>query len=457
MDRLRLAYFTPLSPLRTALADHSEGLLPLIAQDADVDLFIDEGYSPVNPRIVERLNIYSYREFPQRAADYDLPVYVMGDDLTYHGYMHDLMRDYPGVVILHDTEFQHYFIQRTYARGDVAAYRAELEYAYGPLADSIMAVVQAGEIERLRGLFPLVERIVDWSRGAIVYNDFAREDLTRRRPEAKVRALKHHFYLPDGFPAEVDVASLRKRWQLEGNFIIGTFGLFIPDKRIDVCLRAFKRFLAIRPDARYILVGQHSPYYDVPGMIRRYGLDGHVILTGWMDALEFAQHLCLPDIVIHLRYPHIGGTSYTPIRLLGLGRPTILSDIETLMEFPEGCCVKIAPDEYEEETLFAVLCYLAEHDEIRQQMGENARHFIQEHHDVGRIARQHVEFFAEVAASPPKTPPSPPYHFWDDQLVQEIAAILARWGVSERDDDLLRPIAAAIAELTRPLAPLGFV
>jgi len=449
MSRLRLAYFTPLSPLRTALADHSEGLLPLIAQEADVDIFIDEGYSPSNPHIVNCLNIYPYREFPRRAADYDLPVYVMGDDLTYHDYMHDFMRDYPGVVVLHDTEFQHYFIQRTWARGDMAAYQAELEWAYGPsLADAVMTIACAGQIDRVRGLCPLVERLVDWSRGVIVYNEYARCELMRRCPGARVRALKYHFYLPEGFPAEVDVDGLRKRWDIEGQFIIGTFGLFIPDKRIDVCLRAFKRFLAVRPDARYMLIGQNSPYYDVPGMIRDYGLGEYVTLTGWMDALEFTQHLFLPDIVIHLRYPHIGGTLYTPLRLLGLGRPTILSDIEVLMDLPEGCCVKIAPDEYEEETLFAMLCYLAEHPDLRQKMGENARRFIQEHHNVARIARQHVEFFEEVVASPPKPFTRPPSQFWDEQLVRESAAILARWGVSDVDDDLLQPIADAIAALS---------
>jgi len=446
---LRIAFFTPLAPKRTALADHSEGLLPYLGQGADIDLFIDEGYKPTTRAIVERFDIYSYKEFPRRAADYDLPVYVMGNNNDFHGYMHDLMRDYPGIVILHDTDFHHYFVARTLQHGDVAAYQAEMEYAYGQTGRQATSLALAGEVDRLRGVFPLVERLVDWGRGCIVYNDFAYRDLRRRRPQARVRCLNYHFYLPAGFPTKVDIEALRRRWGVQDAFVLGTFGLFIPDKRIEVCLRVFQRFLEVRPDARYLLVGQHSPPYDVPGMIRTHGLEDRVTLTGWMDPLEFAKHLCVPDITIHLRSPHIGGTLYTPIRLLGLGQPTILSDIEPLAGFPEGCCAKVPPDEYEEETLLAFLKRLAEGGELRHQMGENARQFVACHHNVEQIARDHLGFFDEVVSAPAPVK-EPATKSWQDQLVRDSAAILAGWGVSEQDEALLAPIAEAIAELTDP-------
>jgi glycosyltransferase involved in cell wall biosynthesis len=450
MGRLNIAFFTPLAPLQTALSDHSEGLLPYLARDANISLFIDEGYRPTSPNIVDQFAIYSYQDFPWRATDYDLNVYVMGDNLSFHGYMHNLMAEYPGIVILHDTNFQHYFLARALQLGDPGIYQAEMEYAYGAAGRRVAALAHAGKIDRLRGPYPLVECIVDWSLGAVVYNEFAYNDLLMRRPHARVQCLDYHFYLPPGFPAEVDVQAMKRRWGLDGCFIIGTFGLFIPDKRIDVCLRVFERFLDIRPDARYLLVGGHSPYYDVPGLIRSHGLEDRVTLTGWMGALEFAQHLRVPDIVLHLRYPHIGGTLYTPIRLLGLGQPTILSDIEPLNDFPEGCCAKIAPDEYEEDTLLEVLVYLAEHEDRRRQMGDNGRQFMRQHHDATQIARKHLDFFEHVASSDAKPTAERTPGLWDGQLVRETAAILAEWGVTEQDDELLQAVTAAIAGLSIP-------
>jgi glycosyltransferase involved in cell wall biosynthesis len=430
-----------------------------LAGQAEIDLFIDEGYRPSSPAIIDRFKIYGGKSFSRRAAEYDLPVYVMGNNHGFHGYMHDIMQDHPGVVLFHDTDFQHYFVGRTLQHGDVAGYLAEMEYAYGLTGREAGALALAGDVEKLRGAFPLVERLLDWNRGAIVYNEFALADLQRRRPGASLRQVNYHFYLPPGFPAQVDTASLRQRWGLEDRFVVGTFGLFIPDKRIEVCLRAFRRFLESRTDAHYLLAGNHAPAYDVPGMIRREGLDKRATLTGWMDALLFAQHLCLPDVTIHLRHPHIGGTLYTPIRLLGLGQPTILSDIEPLAGFPEGCCAKVAPVPDEEDMLLAILERLAGDAELRALMGQNGRQFVERHHNLAHIARQHLSFFEEMASAPGSSTADTVPGFWTGQLVRDTATILAHWGVGAGDpddqkdataveDELLRPLAAAIAELT---------
>ena len=134
-------------------------------------------------------------------------------------------------------------------------------------------------------------------------------------------------------------------------------------------------------------------------MIHELGLEKHVVLTGWMDPVSFTQHMYLLDIGIHLRYPHIGGTPFTPIRLMGLGIPTLLSDIEPLAELPEGVCAKIAPDEFEEDTLCALLTYLADHEDVRRQLGENGARWIRENHDAGRIAAQYIAAIEEAVTS----------------------------------------------------------
>jgi glycosyltransferase involved in cell wall biosynthesis len=445
---MRIAFFTPLPPLRTALADHSAGLLPYLGQGADLDLFIDEGYHPASQNVVEQFKIYSYKEFYRRAGDYDLTVYVMGNNAHFHGYIYNLMRDYPGVVILHDTDLQQYFFVRALKHGHWADYLAELENSYGRVAGRrIAAMALAEQIDRVQGVYPLVEPVISWSLGAIVYNEFAYHDLLIRCPQARVRQLKYHFYLPQGFPAPVDTQALRERWGLDGFFVIGTFGLFHQEKRLDVCLRAFKRFQQTRPDARYLLVGNHDSNYDLPGLIRSLELEDSVILTGWLEALEFSQHLCVPDIAIHLRYPHIGGTLYTPLRLLGLGRPTILSEIEPLAEFPEGCCVKIPPDDYEEDTLVEILKYLADQPDFRFQMEENAQQFIQRHYNIAQIAHEHLDFFEQVVNSQANPIGESASNSHDNLLIRESATILAKWDVNEDEEALLAPIAKAIASL----------
>jgi glycosyltransferase involved in cell wall biosynthesis len=133
--------------------------------------------------------------------------------------------------------------------------------------------------------------------------------------------------------------------------------------------------------------------------VRYIGLADRVILTGWQSPPDFARYMLALDIGIHLRYPHIGGTPYTPIRLMGLGINTIVSEIEPLAEIPEGACIKILPDDYQERTLAVMLDYLADHADFRQQLSQNAQRFIAQHHDLSQIARSTLEFMEQALAA----------------------------------------------------------
>lgn len=385
-----IAFFTPLSPLHTALADHSEGLLPHLAELADVDLFIGDGYTPTNPEITDRFAIYNFRDFSHRAGRYDAALYAMGDNATLHGYIYEMLQQFPGVVMLHDTTLHRTMINLAFQQGRSEMYLQQMRDAYGVADIRIAQRIASGYGEGYVRRYPLFERVVNSSLGVIVYNGHARRQVLRHCPNARVTHINYHFFLPPGFPAHTDVAALHRRWSLEGRFVVGSCGIFVPPKRLDSCLHAFARFRERHPKAAYLLVGGHPPDYDLPGLIHRMGLEEHVVLTGWMDPVHFTQHMYLLDIGIHLRYPHIGGTPFTPIRLMGLGIPTLISDIEPLAEFPEGVCAKVAPDEFEEDTLLALLTYLADHEDVRQSLGQNGARWIREHHDASRIAAEHI-------------------------------------------------------------------
>jgi glycosyltransferase involved in cell wall biosynthesis len=444
---MRIAFFTPLSPLKTAIADHSEGLLPHMASLADVDLVIDTGYQPNNPEICDRFDIYDFHDFPARAHRYDAILYAMGDDASFHGYIYEMLQKHPGVVTLHDTTLHRTMIHLAFAQGRPELYHREMHYAYGWSDPDIPQQVLSGYGDDYVRRYPFFERVVDSSLGVIVHNGYARKQVLRYCPWARVTQINQHFFMPPGFPDETHGPELRARWGLENRFVVGSFGILVPHKRLDVCLRAFARFREQYPAAAYLLVGNHPPGFDLPGLIEGLGLDEEVVLTGWLDPVRFAQHMFLADIGIHLRYPHIGGTPFTPIRLMGLGIPTIVSDIGPLAALPEGACVKVPPDQFEEDTLVAVMEYLAEYADVRRRLGENGADWIREHHDAARIAARYVDAIRQAAAGSPPVRPTD-YHAEHRlaYLVREMAAMASRLGIREEDDHLLRPMAEAIAK-----------
>jgi glycosyltransferase involved in cell wall biosynthesis len=236
--------------------------------------------------------------------------------------------------------------------------------------------------------------------------------------------------------------------------VVGTYGLLIRAKQLDVALRAFARFRRDEPQAVYLLVGPVARDLDLAGMVHRMGLDDAVRMVGWQDPPSFVRHMLVADLALQLRYPHIGGTPYTPIRLMGLGIPTIVTNIEPLARIPEGCCVKVDVDEHEEEVILTTMQFLARHDGARQELAERGRSYIQtEHHP--RAVAQKYKAFIEDLLSPELEAAESGARDWEQYLIREVAAILADWGVQSGDGALLRPFAEAIANLDLSESPSG--
>ena len=401
---MRIAFFTPLSPKPSALSDFGDGLALALASQpgVEVDVYIDSRYTPDNPTVVRRLSPRSCREFPSRARDYDVCLYSLGDHNGHHGYMLDFVYRYPGVVILNDLTLHRLVLYHAMARGSLRSYFEEMRYAYNLYDAGIAEQVMANVGDRLILEYPLFERVVDNSRGVVVQNEYARARILSSRPQARVACIPYPFFMPPGF-CDFDLSERRARQRasrgLDDHFVVGSFGIFVADKHLEDCLRAFAHVARKHPKSHYMLGGFAPPEYDLEGHIRGLGLEKQVTITGWASPLRFVENMFALDVGIHLRYPHIGGTPYTPIRLMGLGVCTLVSDIEPLAELPQGACVKIAPDDYQEAVLTALLEHLADHPDFRRQVGENGRQFIERHHTLDGAARRYVEFLSATCAS----------------------------------------------------------
>jgi hypothetical protein len=158
------------------------------------------------------------------------------------------------------------------------------------------------------------------------------------------------------------------------------------------------------------------------------------------------------DVAVNLRYPTAGETSGTLVRLLGLGKPVVVSRAGAFAEIPDGCCAKVDLDENEEELLLATLRALAEDPALRQAMGDNARRYVEPHTPAAsgaayaELLRRAVEERWRPAPCPPPLAPFAPHDLFAE-LVRDTGADLADLGVAEDDDEVLQPVARALVEL----------
>jgi len=386
---MKIAYFSPLPPQRTGIADYSRDLLPYLAEHASLTLFVDQDVE-VDAELGARFPMRTVAEFPACRWDFDVAVYQMGNSLFHETTWH-VSQQYPGVTVLHDYSLHHLVAGITAWRGDFARYSREMGYAYGLSGCRLAREVQKG----LRGYplfeYPLNERCVATSLGVIVHSEYARSKLQSRPEVTNVAQVNQPVPLPESRnPARATLGLP------EDAFIVGQFGQMTPEKRLDDVVAAFRQLLRARSDVLLLLVGEVPEWYE--GLERALGgLEEKVVSVGYVpDLSTFFDYVAACDICVNLRHPTLGETSASLLRVMAVGRPVVVSDVGWYAELPGDCCLKLKHDGTEVEVLARYLLELAQDLERARKMGERARAYVAEHCDPRAVARAYLDFIESV-------------------------------------------------------------
>ncbi|HEY0734247.1 MAG TPA: glycosyltransferase, partial [Herpetosiphonaceae bacterium] len=316
----RIAYCSPVNPVESGISDYSEELLPYLGQYAEVSLFVDRGLAPTNPELRRHLAVHAIDELPalQRKRPFDAVVYHMGNSPA-HGAIYEMSRQVQGVIVLHEWVLHHFKLwHAAERRKDIGAYLREMQQRYGAEGERVARKMSRGQLQDAAFSFPLVEDLIERAQGLIGHSRFVVDQARSLRPNLPAAVV------PMGVPLPPLLAPDAAREQLGLPLdvpIWASFGHINPYKRMESALRAFKRFHAEQPDARYILVGSVSPSYDLTALIRRLGLDDSVVVTGYAPRADFERYVAAADLCLNLRWPTAGETSASLLRLLGAGRP----------------------------------------------------------------------------------------------------------------------------------------
>lgn len=446
----RVAYLSPLPPEASGIADYSVELLPGLRQRFEIDLF--SAARAELPPPLAGLAVAPYGRFPDMHArrPYDAVVYQLGNNADFHTDIYRLALRIPGIVVLHEYML-HHLLRGITSPGE---YIEVMRYSYGEAGARVARRLLETDHPAESWTYPLFEPIVDASVSVIVHSHSARRRVLRSRPTARVAVVPLHLSLSDLPRVTVESRSaLRRELGVpDGALVFASFGIIAPAKRIEVAIRAFARFRRRHPQSVYVLAGElPRGYTRVPDMLKGELGEG-VVVTGRLTLPRLLEVMDLCDVAINLRHPEGGETSATCVRLLGLGKPVIVSASGWFSDIPPGCCATVDTGRLEEEELVAVLETLAADPGLRADMGAAARRWAATGHDLdGSVELYAREIESAAAAAPPARPvmPSDAPHPGTDvatALLVEIAAAAGDLGVRENDTQLLPSIAAALVE-----------
>ena len=314
----------------------------------------------------------------------DIALYHVGNNQL-HREIYQRAIDAPGVVVLHDAVLHHFFLGSLNER----EYIEEFVYNYGAwnedLAHDLWAHRARSGADPRYFRYPMLRRIAERSQALIVHNPRAAKMVREHAPGAAVREIPH-LWAPAPLVENLDVIRLRAQLGIAPHtFLFGVFGHLRESKRLPAVLRAFEK--ARQGTDMALLIAGDFVSADLARALEPTLGSAGVLRIGYTKERDFWRHATAVDACINLRYPAAGETSGIAIRLMGIGKPVIMTAACEISGIPESACLRVDAGVAEEEMLAEYMVWLARFPEDARAIGRRGEAHIRELHAVDRVAR----------------------------------------------------------------------
>ena len=392
--RPKLAFLSPLPPLKSGIADYSAELLPELANHYEIELITDQ--QEVECRWAPRnFPIRNVRWFGQHAARFDRILYHFGNS-EFHKHMFDLQERFPGVIVLHD-----FYLSGVIDWMDATGFSTNnfvksLYYSHG--YQGLAALAREGR-KAVVSNYPVNKAVLDRAAGVIVHSHFNIEAAEHWYGEGTSREW-HVIPHLRALPPLPDRKQARDRLGIpENEFLLCSFGILHATKQSYRLLEAFLASpLAQDRRCQLVFVGENQLGSSIEERIDANNLGGRIRMIGYADRQLYSNFLTAADATVQLRTMSRGESSGTVLDALAHGLPLVINANGPMAELPDDCLIKLS-DEFDDDALVRAVVELWQDQELRTRLGRAGREWIRLHHDPGRVAELYRDAIEACAGS----------------------------------------------------------
>jgi glycosyltransferase involved in cell wall biosynthesis len=370
--RPRVALVTPWPPERSGIADYSWRLATELGKQADVDVVVArpaDQYALALEDGVHVMGAHEYRRL-EPLRQHDRILYCMGNSL-FHGHVYDLLRERPGVVVLHDVQLTGFYgwqAGRECPKEPAAALASKVHALYGHRLPPDVIGDQPLHWDRQVALGVYMTReIQNLAEACFVHSQFALDLLELDRGvldrETPVRVLPFGIPTAAGeVPHEVSDAPL-----------IVSMGVVNEVKGLASLISAFALVAAERPAARLIIAGatDDAESRRWHSYVREHAPGANIEIPGHVGPERYAELLREADLAVQLRLVTNGEASAAIADCLSAGLVTLVTDLGWAGELPAEVVSRV-PVGIEPVALAQRIGQLLDDDMLRSALGTAA-------------------------------------------------------------------------------------
>ncbi len=301
---------------------------------------------------------------------------------------------HPGVAVIHDAVLHHFLLGAL----PEARYVEEFVYNYGEwsrhIGEELWRERAACAVDPRYFRYPMLRRAVENARAVIVHNPGAAA-IAREHGAQNINVIPH-FFEPRPIP---DAAATERFRQCigvtPGTTLFGIFGYLRETKRVLPCINAFRRLHAVRPDTALLIAGEVVSG-DLFRLLENEQPHPAIHRVGRLDEADFLTAAAAVDCCLNLRYPPAGETSGIAIRLMGIGKPVIVTEGPETADIPASACLRVPAGVDEPTVLFDQMALIAGFPSVARDLGTEAARHISIRHSLENAAKLYWQVLESV-------------------------------------------------------------
>lgn len=355
--RHRIAWLSPYGP-QSDIGAFTRCVLPHFAepdpQPFDCDLFINAcGASYDSP--VPVMEIPQGGAIGEILSRYDAAIFNLGNNVQNHSQIAAALRQVPGIAVLHDFSYHHYFAHLSFDQlKSPAAYARLMHDSYG--SAGFNTALRSGVVTREPTLYapwdgenvadyPLMKPLAMLASAIVVHSRFM-EDKVGRFFKGPILRL----FLPSDqkmSPSPQALAHWRSVSLRKERCQFATFGHIGRPKCLETIIQAIAQSSMLRSRADLVIAGHPGDkeyVREIEALVTRLGLTKQVTLEYGVTNQRLLEIKNQSDAFVNLRYPNTEGASGSLVEMLNAARPVIAYRAGCYAEIPEQAAILIDRD-----------------------------------------------------------------------------------------------------------------
>lgn len=302
----------------------------------------------------------------------DVHIYHLGNNRL-HADIYARSLAAPDIVVVHDAVLHHFLL------GELPRdrYIDEFVYNYGEwsrhVGEDLWHARGGCGVDPRYFRYAMLRRAVANARAVIVHNPGAAA-IAREHGAGNIHVIPH-FFVPREIPDADATERFRQRLGVAPHVtLFGIFGYLRETKRVLPCINAFRRLHAVCPATALLIAGEVVSG-DLSRLLAIEAAHPAIHRLGHLSEADFGVAAAAVDCCLNLRYPAAGETSGIAIRLMGMGKPVIVTEGQEAADIPASACLRVAAGADEVTALMDQMALVAEFPSVGRQIGlEAARH-----------------------------------------------------------------------------------